>query len=243
MKLLARCIFLLGAMLMAGCLSRPHLERQSFTFAIPPAAENSSTNGPDIGVRRIRVAPPFDGQSLTYRTGEFSYERDPYAEFLGAPEEILMAPVCQYLRNSGAFREVTGPNGMVSPDVGLEITVMELYGDFRDRAHPAAMLRMRFVASRAGDASRQLLLQKEYTRKIPVQARTAAALVVGWNEALKQITSEAAEDLKAAQSEVQAPSVHPSPPSSDAAGAPEKFQLPTSKSEDQRPRGPNISRG
>lgn len=198
MKKRPRCIVLLGAILMAGCLSRPHLERQSFAFAIPPAAENASSNGPEIGVRRVRVASPFDTQSLTYRTGEFSYERDPYAEFLSAPAEILVEPVRQYLRNSGVFGGVSGPNSTVNPEIELEITVLQLYGDFRDRTHPEATLRMRFVASRTGDGSRKVLLQKEYIRNIPLQARTAAALVTGWNEALKEITSEAAEDLKEA---------------------------------------------
>jgi uncharacterized lipoprotein YmbA len=234
MKSLPRCVALLSAILMGGCLSKPHLERQSFTFAIPPAGENLSTSGPELGVRRIRVASPFDGQALTYRTGEFSYERDPYAELLGAPGEILMEPVGQYLRNSGAFRGVSGPNSVVTADIELEITVLQLYGDFRDRAHPAATLRMRFVASRTGDASHKALLQKEYTRNVPLHARAAEALVAGWNEALKQIMSDAAEDLKAAgQSKFQAPSVQ----------APEKFQLSTSKSEGERPGEPKINGG
>lgn len=198
MKTLRRCIFLLATILMTGCLSKPHLARQSFTFAIPPAAENSATNGPELGVRRITVSSPFDSQSLTYRMSEFSYERDPYAEFLSSPGEILIAAVSQYLRNSGSFRGVNGPNSMATPDVELEITVLQLCGDFRDRAHPAATLRMHFVASRTGDASHKVLLQKEFTRNIPLQARTATALVAGWNEDLKQIVTDAAEDLKAA---------------------------------------------
>jgi uncharacterized lipoprotein YmbA len=202
MKTLSRSLVLLLATLLAGCLSKPHLSRQSFTFAIPPATENASTTGLEIGVRRISVASPFGSTALAYRTGEFSYERDPYAEFLGSPGEILMEPVCQYLRNSGAFRGVSGPESRVTADVELEITVVQLYGDFRDRAHPAAMLRMRFVASRTGDAGHKVLLQKEYTRNIPLQARTAAALVAGWNEVLRQIANQAAEDLKEAGKQV-----------------------------------------
>jgi len=67
---------------------------------------------------------------------------------------------------------------------------------FRNRTHPAAVLEMRFLASKNGGTSP--VLQKDYTGNIPLQARTAAALVAGWNEALKQITTEAARDLNQA---------------------------------------------
>lgn len=88
MKTLRRCIFLLAAILMTGCLSKPHLARQSFTFAIPPAAENSATSGLELGVRRITVSSPFDSQSFTYWIGEFYYERDPYLNFSAHREKF-----------------------------------------------------------------------------------------------------------------------------------------------------------
>lgn len=198
MKRLAQRAVLLGAVLVGGCLSRPNLVRDSFTFAIPPSSENPSAPGPQLAVRRILVASPFDGQALTYRTGTFSYERDPYANFLASPAEILIEPVCQYLRNSGSFRGVAEPSSTLTAEVQVEIVVSQLYGDFRDHAHPIAVLQMRFIATRKGGASPDVLLKKEYIRNIPLPARTAAALVAGWNEALKQIIAEAAGDLNTA---------------------------------------------
>src|SRR5579871_1622756 len=100
MKIILQCVLFIGALLLGGCLSRPSLEKQSFAFPIPPVSANSPANGPGLGVRRILVASPFDTQALTYRTGAFSYERDPYAQFLASPDQILVEPVCQYLRNS-----------------------------------------------------------------------------------------------------------------------------------------------
>ena len=43
---------------------------------------------------------------LVYRTGEFSYERDPYAEFLVPPARDLLAPIRGYFRQNGAFAVV-----------------------------------------------------------------------------------------------------------------------------------------
>lgn len=199
MKTLPRCVVLFAVML-GGCLSRPDLVRESFAFemppvSMPPTSENRSASGPTVGVRRISVASPFDSQELTYRTGVFSFERDPYAQFLASPDQILVAPVCQYLRKSGIFSGVAEPDSVVAAEVELEIAVLQLYGDFQDRAHPMAVLQMRFLAYKNGSASTNVLLQKEYIRNIPLQARTAAAVMAGWNEALKQIVTEAAGDV------------------------------------------------
>lgn len=195
MKTYRSWIFLLAA-LMGGCLSRPSLVKQSFAFAAPPASNATATNGPVVGIRRITVASPFDSQALTYRTGANSYERDPYAGFLTSPDESLAEPLRGYLRNSGSFRAVTEPESEVVPEVQLEITVSQLYGDFRNLAKPTARMDIRFMAFKKGRNSP--ILQKDYTRAIPLQARTAAALVNGWNEALKQITTEAAGDVNQA---------------------------------------------
>lgn len=184
------------ALLFGGCLSRPSLSRETFAFSTPPESNAIATNGPVLGIRRIFVASPFDLEALTYRTGEFSYERDPYAAFLASPEESLAEPIRGYLRASGYFRAVPEPDSALKPDIELEVTVTELYGDFRGRAHPVARLQMRFVATQSGGA--KVLLEKVYSRDIPLQARTAAAVVKGWNEALKQITTEAAQDLNQA---------------------------------------------
>ena len=196
----AAMLVVMAMALLAGCLSRPSLVKESFTFASPVVSNAApAETGPVVSITRISVAAPFDTEALTYRTGSDSYERDPYAGFLVLPEESLAEPVRGYLRNSGCFRAVTEAGSAQASDIGLEISVPQLYGDFRDRSHPAAVLRMRFVAVGKNIRGKRgtVLLQKDYSRAIPLRARTAATLVAGWNEALKQIVSEAASDLKA----------------------------------------------
>lgn len=199
MKTLCQSLLLAAVTLLGGCLSRPNLARETFAFATPPPTNVVATNGPVLGIRQIFVAAPFASQELTYRTGAFSYERDPYAGFLVPPNEALAQPLRDYLRNSGSFRAVTEPDSALNAEVKLDVAVTRLYGDFRDRAHPAAVLELRFLAfQNGGDAGPKVLLQKDYLRNIPLQARTAAAVVAGWNEALKQIATQAAQDLHGA---------------------------------------------
>lgn len=191
------CALFLTAVLLGGCLSRPSLVKETFAFATPAATQNTSGEGPVLDIRQIFIAPQFDNQSFTYRTGEFSYERDPYAGFLVAPEESLAEPIRAYFRNSGLFRVVAEPDSHLKADIEMEISVPQLYGDFHDRTHPIAVLEMHFMATTSTNGSPNVLLQKDYTEKIPLHARTAAALMAGWNEALQRITAHAATDLKA----------------------------------------------
>lgn len=184
-------------LVLPGCLSRPALVKQSFAFAAPQEMPSIPAHGDLAVLRRVTVAAPFDTQSLTYRTGEFSYERDPYAEFLVPPGQALAAPIRDYLCATGLFSAVNEPGGIQKPGKILEVSVEELYGDFRKQAAPAAVLALRLTClnSESGTPPR-LLLEKAYSERVPLHSRTAAGVVVGLNEALKRAMSQAGTDLK-----------------------------------------------
>jgi hypothetical protein len=196
----------LGAFLLTGCLSKKPLNKQSFAFTIPEATSHTTaTDAPVLTLRQITVMPPFDSPSLTYRTGEFSYERDPYAVFLVSPAESLSEPIRALLRNTGKFSAVADPESSLHGALDLEISVTQLYGDFRDKEHPAANLEMRFIlyrlpesrSKRFAKSAPTVLLQKIYSRRIPLKSRTAVAVVGGLNEALHQIVTEFAAEVRA----------------------------------------------
>jgi cholesterol transport system auxiliary component len=187
-------IFAAGCWLGPGCLGRPRLVTQSFGFALPqnsPAPAASSTAV--LGLRNLTVAPAFEGRSFVYRTGEHSYERDPYAEFLVPPARLLVGPLRAHLRGLGVFAEVTEADSALRPDMRAEVHVMELYGDFRSASAPVSTLTIRFLFfDRAG----KLILQKELSRRMPVKARTAANVMAGWDQGLSEIVKELGGALK-----------------------------------------------
>jgi hypothetical protein len=198
-------ILLLAAVwLLTGCLERPHLNIQSFTFGLPTTQEAPVLPGaPVLGIRTLQVAVPFDSRFLVYRTGEFSYKHDPYAEFLVSPVEDLALPIRGWMRNSGAFSAVAESNSALWPNLVAEISVNELYGDFRQSEHAAAVLAIHFVFLRAiNGAIEKVIFEKSYAQSIPLKARTASALMEGWNEALLQILAEVVSDLKRSNGEV-----------------------------------------
>ena len=150
-----------------------------------------------LGIKRLTIAGPFDDQSLAYRTGESSYERDPYAEFLVPPADAFAVAICGYFRDSGLFSTVTEPGSVLKPDIVVEIFIDQLYGDFRNRGDSSAMLGMRFIFFDApAGIPGKVLAQKGCSRRIHLKARSAALLVEGWNEGLKQVLDEVCADLR-----------------------------------------------
>jgi len=175
---------------------------QSFNFA-SPSSSKSTSQGRILSIHRLTVAAAYAGQSFVYRTGESSYENDPYAEFVVPPEEGLRQPLEAHLRASGFFRDVVEPDSALQPDTLVEISVVRLYGDFRQRTNPVAELEMRFVFFDAQSRTTgKVILDKDYSEKIRLKNRTAAALMAGWNTGLSQIMKRLAEDLKAHQTRV-----------------------------------------
>jgi uncharacterized lipoprotein YmbA len=185
------------AALLTGCLARPHLNKQTFIFAPPSLpAPGSIPGGRVLGIRMLEVAPPFDGRGFVYRTGEFSFDRDPYAQFMVSPAEALVSPIRARLGQAGPFSAVVEAGSALKPDALVEIHVDQLYGDFQQPGHAAAVLAMRLAFfDSANGVPGKVLLEQGYSRDIPLKAPTAAALIEGWNQALGQILDSALLDF------------------------------------------------
>ncbi|HTA31498.1 MAG TPA: hypothetical protein VK731_13485 [Candidatus Cybelea sp.] len=197
--------FLVFAAAMSGCLSRPALSKQTFFFGVPAvSATNAVTNSRVLAVRKLQIAPPFDERSLVYRTGEFSYVRDPYAGFLDPPAEDLIGPVLGWLRANCGFSVVVGGGSALKPDTLVEISVIQLFGDFRQPERPFAVMTMRLAFFDAPNGvPGKTLFQKEYSRSVPLNSPTPGALMNGWNQELASIFIEVSSELP--HSEVQQP--------------------------------------
>ena len=202
-----RAVNILSVILLAalggltGCLSRPVLKEQTFVFNVPAAgAAKAVASQRVLGIRSLQIAAPFAGQALIYRTDEFSYVRDPYAEFLEPPADELVAPIREWLRGSGNFQGVAEAGSALKPDTLVEINVSQLFGDFRQLQHPLAVLTLHvtFFDAPNGVAA-GVILQREYSRQIPLRAPGAADLMKGWDQALAEILNEITADLKSAQ--------------------------------------------
>jgi hypothetical protein len=96
---------------------------------------------------------------------------------------------------------VTEPGSSLKPNTFAEIELTQLYGDFRQPRCPVAVLTMRFLFFDAPKAlPGRVLLEREYTRSIPLNSATPAALMDGWNQALTQVLTQVISDLRDSES-------------------------------------------
>lgn len=186
-------------LLLTGCLSRPALVRQNYALSSPQPVNSAAPKTQSVlAIRTVEISPIYDYRSFVYRTGANAYELDPYAGFLTTPSRTLAVPVRDYLRNSGVFKAVADPGSQLGADTYLEVHAAEMYGDFRSTNQPTAVLSMRLLFFDSGKPG-QPYLQKDYSRRIPIHRKSAAALVAGWNQALSEIMTDVTSDLNAAK--------------------------------------------
>jgi cholesterol transport system auxiliary component len=198
----AALVLSIFGILFAGCLSKPALKRQTFAFDNPPASNATfSKSGGVVALQSVEISALFNHRSFTYRTSAEAYEIDPYAGFLVAPSRAVAIAIRAWLLNSGRFQDVVEPGSQITADKSLHVYVSELYGDFTKPDQAAAVLSLKMDLFKAGTdkKDRPVILQKDYSRRVPIIENTAAAIMAGWNKALTEIMTEASSDIATAQ--------------------------------------------
>jgi ABC-type uncharacterized transport system auxiliary subunit len=182
---------ILAAAFLCGCTAGPGWQRQAFAFTSPadPPSPKAQTN--TVALSRVSISPLFQNRSFTYRTGEHSYEQDPYAGFLVPPERALAEPIRASLRASGAFGRVVEPGSSLTPTLVVEASVNALYGDFRQASKPVATMEIHFIVYEVKDGlPGRLVLDKVCAQQTPLARKAADALMVAWDADLRQIMEE-----------------------------------------------------
>jgi len=91
------------------------------------------------------------------------------------------------------------PGDELPADLLVEVHASELSGDFRRKDDAAGVLGLEFlVLSAPGSADPVPLLRREYLRRKRIPSRSAAAVVVAWNQALSEVMQDFLADLEVA---------------------------------------------
>ncbi len=195
---------------MASCFSldlaqEPPAKRQYLLSAVPKAshdaadaAEATAAELPELQINKVFVVAPFHEKSLVYRIGEDQYTTDYYEEFLVSPAQMITQLTVDWLRRSGAWPRAH-EGGTATAARVLDLTVLELYGDYRQAGKQQAVLRVRaaFSAQDPEDDSQRTLFEKDYDARVDIADRQASTLVAGMNHALEEVLGKLATDLRA----------------------------------------------
>jgi len=185
--------------LSVGCVSleRSYPEKRYFVVELAENTQRSNLAGDQtLLVSGLRISPRYADKSFVYRTSESGYESDFYNQFLASPDTMLSEELRKGLAVSPAFKYVIGPSSHLQQNYVLEGSVNALYGDFRNRKKPAAVLEIEFFLHNEDSSNPGITLQKRYVKTVPISARSPEALVKGWSQALSAVLSELNSDLE-----------------------------------------------
>lgn len=151
--------------------------------------------GASLVVQPFRIAPACAGRELVYRVERHRYETDFYHVFLTAPAAEVAQSAHRWLRASGLFGDVLADTTEVRPAFALEGSVEALWADYRDRAHPAAVieLQLALISDAAGEAA--VYFEKEYAQRVAFSPAGPRALVDAWCRGLAAILDQFERDL------------------------------------------------
>ena len=152
-----------------------------------------------IEIRRVNIAPPFDGQSLTFRARDGTYVKDGYNQWVAPPEELLSTQLADWLSASGPFASVVDPRSSAPHRWALETCITSLYGDFQNPRQPRVILRARlYLLETAGDSGgERIAYQNHYDITLPLEKASPQELVQGSGRVYRQFLESLTHDLSA----------------------------------------------
>jgi hypothetical protein len=141
-----------------------------------------------LRMRNVTVQSPFSGISLIYRTGDVTYEKDYYNQFLVAPHQSLNDLLTLWLRSTGAALCMDGSDAGPKR-LTLEPHLEALYADFRTPAAPKAVAKLRFVLTQYDRSCRcsSIVLDQTFETAISLPPKpTSEAVVEAMSGAVKE---------------------------------------------------------
>ncbi len=168
------------AVLCAGCLSRPAIQKQYFALRPPDGA---GAGNAAVVLTRLTLDPLFSGRALLYRVGEHEYESDPYAEWMLDTRDMLEGAIKGHL---SSLKLKAGQSSQA-----WQVHVAGFHADFRGEM-PVAV-----VALECRSASGEVRVQREIEVGEGLKnARTAEAVVAALDRALAAAVIQAASDVR-----------------------------------------------
>ena len=179
----------------------PHSATYVVEPPLPAPAPAASRRPEALRMGNVRVAPAFSGHALVYRMDDVKFTPDFYNAFIAEPGPMLGGRMAEWLDRSGPFKTVSQPGGPAPAPYALEAVVTELYGDFRAGQKPAAVMTVQFTLVDLNSVPATVVLERFIGRRVELPQATPEALVRGYGQALSEILTELAAQLRQLPSE------------------------------------------
>lgn len=189
--------FLLPGCSLKKAVQQKAPERRHFVLEASRSGSSGSARSEGVlYVRVMTVSPRYEGEGFVYRQAESEYAADFYNRFLIPPDLLVTQEVRDWVIEAGLFGNVISDGSLVAPTHALEGQVNALYGDHSVQP-PQAVLEIEFFLVEDPLGRSAVLLHERYREEAPLDGRSPASLVLGWNTALAQILGKLEQKLSA----------------------------------------------
>ena len=186
----------ISAIIIAGCGPKSYEKQHYILDTQRESSAVADSNMHIVEVRRFTIASAFNSKSLIYRTSEFKYESDFYNEFLVSPTAMITEKVRNWLAGSGVAHRVLDPGSNIDPTHIIEGNVVSLYGDFRAKSAPKAMMEIRvFLLDTKTETESGIVFGKTYTSSVGLESKDPEDLVRAFDRCLVEILTDLEKDL------------------------------------------------
>jgi cholesterol transport system auxiliary component len=196
-RLCLRIGMITPAIILAGCGGQKSYEKQHYILDTQRASSAVASDSPHIiEIRRFTTNAAFGAKGLVYRVGEHEYKSDFYNEFLVSPAAMITEKTRNWLSTSGLFKRVLDPGSQVDPTHVMEGNVIALYGDFRAKSAPKAVMEIRiFLLETKSETESGIVFGKTYTSSVDLQSEGPEGIVSSFDRCLTEILTRVERDL------------------------------------------------
>lgn len=183
--------------MLSGCGSQQAYNKKYYVLsAIRETKSIKAEKDSILEVRHFTIDSAFSGKGLVYRIGEFEYESDFYNEFLVSSDAMVTEKVRNWLSASGISRRVLDPGSYVDPTHVIEGNVIALYGEFRDKSTPTAVMEIRvFLLEMKTGKDPVIVFGKTYKSSVALESKSPGILVSALDRCLIKMLTNLEKDL------------------------------------------------
>jgi len=181
---------------LSGCVSqRVDYDQTNFVLEASHTKDRQQVVNENIilEVYSFNINTIFSSKSLVYRESETKYETDFYNKFLISPEDMITEKTRAWMSESGLFKAVLEPGSYVDATHALQGSIIALYGDFRDKSSPKAVMKIRYYV--VDLSNRSVVFNKIYEEQVNIKDDSATSIVQALGQCMVTILAELEADL------------------------------------------------
>ena len=191
-------LFLTMVLAVAGCtpLNTHPVDKHHYDL-LPdphPSLDRHLNTGAPLVVRAFGIAPVFGSHAFVYRISRDRYTADYYNEFIRYPSKLITDKFTSRLYATPLFSPVQASR-QTGTRYRLSGKITELYGDYRVREHPKAVMSVRLVLEKRTNRHFDVIQSRTYDAAVDMPAMTQEDLVSGWNTGLEDIITRFTDDV------------------------------------------------